>query len=56
MKFADDFGVHDTDWRICQRAVFVLDQDNTVRHAEYVPVMGNEVDFITALSTAQKLV
>ena len=28
MKFADDYGVHDTDWRVCQRAVFVLDKDN----------------------------
>ncbi|RMG75402.1 MAG: thiol peroxidase, partial [Chloroflexi bacterium] len=23
MKFADDYGVHDIDWRVCQRAVFV---------------------------------
>lgn len=56
MKFSDDYGVHDTEWRINQRAVFVLDRDNVIRHAEYVPVMGNEVDFEAALRTARALV
>jgi len=56
MKFADDYGVHDTDWRVCQRAVFVLDKDNTVQYAEYVPVIGNEVDFVAALGKAQNLI
>ena len=55
MKFADDYGVHDTEWRICQRAVFVLDQNNVVQHAEYVPIIGNEVNYDTALSTARDL-
>lgn len=55
MRFADDYGVHDTDWRICQRAVFVLDADNVVKHAEYVPVIGDEVDFVAALGTAREL-
>ena len=55
MKFADDYGVHDTDWRICQRAVFVLDRNNIVRHAEYVAVIGNEVDFASALAKARDL-
>ena len=55
MKFADDYGVHDIEWRLCQRAVFVLDKDNVVQHAEYVPVMGNEVNFIAALAKAQEL-
>lgn len=55
MKFADDYGVHDTDWRICQRAVFVLDRDNIVRHAEYVAVIGSEVDYASALAKARDL-
>lgn len=55
MQFADDYGVHDTDWRICQRAVFVLDRDNVVQHAEYVPVIGDEVDFAAALAKAREL-
>lgn len=56
MKFADDYGVHDTEWRVCQRALFVLDADNTVRYAEYVPVIGHEVNFDAALETARSLV
>ena len=55
MQFADDYGVHDTDWRICQRAVFVLDRDNVVQHAEYVPIIGDEVDFEAALAKARQL-
>ncbi len=55
MKFADDYGVHDTDWRICQRAVFVLDRDDIVQHAEYVGVIGSEVDFESALAKAREL-
>ena len=55
MQFADAYGVHDTEWRICQRAVFVLDRDDVLRHAEYVPVIGDEVDFDTALATARSL-
>ena len=56
MAFADAYGVHDVDWRICQRAVFVLDRDNKVQHAEYVPVIGNEIDFDAALAKAKSLI
>ncbi len=56
MKFADDYGVHDTDWRICQRAAFVLDANNVVRYAEYVPVIGDEVNFAAVLEVARALV
>lgn len=55
MKFADAYGVHDTDWRICQRAVFVVDQNNIVQHAEYMDVIGNEVNFDAALEKAKSL-
>lgn len=56
MKFADDYGVHDVEWRMCQRSVFVLDRDNIIGHAEYVPIMVQEVDFDSALSKAKELV
>jgi len=54
MQFSDDYGVHDIDWRINQRAVFVLDRANTVVHAEYVPAIGGEVDFAAALDAVRK--
>lgn len=56
MKFADDYGVHDTDWRVCQRSLFVLDKDNIIRYAEYVPAIGDEVNFEAALTVARSLV
>jgi thioredoxin-dependent peroxiredoxin len=56
MQFSDDYGVHVSDARICQRACFVLDQHNTVQHAEYVPNIDNEIDFEAALSKAKALV
>ncbi len=55
MQFADAYGVHDVDWRVCQRAVFVIDKDDVIQHVEYVPVIGNEVNFLTALAKAQDL-
>lgn len=55
MKFADDYGVHDIDWRVCQRSVFVIDQNNVIQHAEYVPVIGQEVNFDAALARAKEL-
>jgi thiol peroxidase len=56
MKFADDYGVHDVDWRVCQRSVFVVDKNNVIQHVEYVPVIGNEVNFEAALAKAKELV
>lgn len=55
MQFADAYGVHDTEWRVCQRAVFVVDQNDVVQLAEYVPVIGDEVDFDAALNKAREL-
>lgn len=56
MAFADDYGVHDIDWRVCQRALFVVDKDNTIQYAEYVPVIGDEVNFEAGLEKAKSLV
>jgi thioredoxin-dependent peroxiredoxin len=56
MSFSDAYGVHVTDMRICQRAAFVLDRDNVIQYVEYVPVIGNEVDFIAVLSKVQHLI
>ncbi|NDJ51877.1 MAG: thiol peroxidase [Chloroflexi bacterium] len=55
MAFADSYGVHDTDYRWCQRAVFVIDQDGTLQHAEYVPEIGDEVNFDAAVAKVKEL-
>jgi thiol peroxidase len=56
MRFSDAYGVHVYDLRICQRAVFVVDAENVVRLAQYVPVIGDEIDFEAALTAARALV
>lgn len=55
MNFAETYGVHVHDLRITQRAVFVVDREGIVRLANYVPVIGDEVDFALALSTTRSL-
>ncbi|WP_238625271.1 thiol peroxidase [Aggregatilinea lenta] len=55
MQFSKDYGVYDEMWRINQRALFVLDGDNSVRYAEYVPVMSDEVNFDAALDVVRSL-
>lgn len=55
MQFAESYGVYDTVWRVLQRAVFVLDRDNVVQYAEYVPVIGDEVSFDAVLEKAKSL-
>jgi thioredoxin-dependent peroxiredoxin len=55
MKFSDDYGVHDLDWRTCQRAVFVVDKDNTVQYAEYMAIIGEEPSYEAALAKVNEL-
>jgi thiol peroxidase len=56
MNFSDAYGVHVIDMRITQRALFVIDRDDVVQYAEYVPIIGNEVHFDDALAKARALV
>ncbi len=55
MNFSTAYGVNVADLRICQRAAFVVDQNNIVQYAEYVPEIGNEVNFEAVLSKAKRL-
>ncbi len=56
MNFSTAYGVNVADIRICQRAAFVVDQNDTVQYVEYVHEIGNEVNFDTILSKAKSLV
>lgn len=44
-KFGADYGVLIKEWRLLQRAVFVIDQDDKIVHAEYVPNQMAEPDY-----------
>jgi thiol peroxidase len=50
LSFGAAYGTYVRDFRIESRAVFVIDSNGTVTHAEYVPVAGQEPDYDTALA------
>jgi thiol peroxidase len=50
MSFGSAFGTLVNSFRIESRAVFVLDAEGVVRHAEYVPTAGQEPDYDAALA------
>ncbi|MEP6987440.1 MAG: thiol peroxidase [Chloroflexota bacterium] len=56
MNFSNAYGVHVKDLRICQRAAFVVDQNNVVQYAEYVPDIDDEINFAAVLSKAKSLI
>jgi thiol peroxidase len=48
-RFGQDYGVLLKEWRLLQRAVFVIDADGLVVHAEYVADQMKEPDYDAAL-------
>jgi|SRR5882757_1021548 len=49
-QFGHDYGVGITQWRLLQRAVFVIDADGRVAHAEYVADQMREPDYDAAVA------
>ncbi len=47
------FGTYNKDWRLSSRAVFVVDSQNNIVHAEYVPVAGQEPNYDAAIEAAR---
>ena len=48
-QFGRAYGVLIKEWRLLQRAVFVLDGDGRLVYAEYVPDQMREPDYAAAL-------
>jgi thiol peroxidase len=55
MAFADAYGVHVVESRIMQRAVFVVDAYNVVRHVEYVYNIDDQPRYDVVISIAKGL-
>jgi thiol peroxidase len=49
-QFGRDYGVLLKEWRLLQRAVFVIGGDDRIAHAEYVPDQMREPDYDAALA------
>jgi thiol peroxidase len=55
-NFGRAYGVLLKEWRLLQRAVFVIDPTDTITYAEYVPDQMKEPDYAAALAAVRKAV
>jgi len=55
-QFGQDYGTLIKEWRLLQRAVFVIDPDGQVVYAEYVPDQMAEPDYNAAVEAARAAV
>ncbi len=53
-QFGRDYGVLLKEWRLLQRAVFVIDKEDRIVHAEYVSDQMMEPDYEAALQAAHE--
>ena len=52
--FGRDYGVLLKEWRLLQRAVFVIDQDDRITYAEYVADQMQEPDYDAAVTAVRE--
>jgi len=52
-EFGDKYGVYINELGLLTRAVFVLDEDNTITYVEYCSEVTNEPDYIAALQAVK---
>lgn len=55
-KFGQDYGLLIKEWRLLQRAVFVIDRNGRIAYAEYVPDQMQEPNYDAALAAIQRLI
>lgn len=56
MSFGDAYGTHIQEMRIEQRAVFVVDANDTLTHVEYVPEIAQHPDYEAAIAAVKAAV
>jgi len=54
-SFGEHYGTMIKELRILSRAIFVVDQNNTIRHVEYVKEVADHPNYESALAIAKKL-
>jgi len=55
-SFGENYGVLIKENRLLARAIFVVDKDNRIRHAEYVDELSNEPDYDKALKVLNEII
>jgi thiol peroxidase len=53
-QFGQDYGVLIKEWRLLQRAVFVIGADDRIAYAEYVPDQMREPDYDAAMEAVRR--
>jgi thiol peroxidase len=53
-SFGSDYGVLLKEWRLLQRAVFVISPDGSISYVEYVPDQMREPNYEAAVEAVQK--
>jgi thiol peroxidase len=55
LNFALQYGVLVEDLRLLSRAVFVVDKEDIIRYVQYVPQIGEQPDYESALQAVKEL-
>jgi thiol peroxidase len=53
-RFGTDYGVLLKEWRLLQRAVFVIDRNGIITHAQYIADQMAEPDYDAAVLAARE--
>ena len=56
MNFGAAYGTYIKEWRLEQRAMMVIDQNDVVRYVEYVPEVAQHPDYDGALAAVKDIV
>ncbi|MEE4197357.1 MAG: thiol peroxidase [Bacteroidales bacterium] len=56
LDFSSKYGFLIEELRLIARGVIVVDKNNTVKYVEYVPEIGNEPDYESAINAAKLLI
>ena len=55
LSFGNAYGTHVKEIRLLCRAVFIVDETDTIRYVEYVPAIGQHPDYEQALAAVREL-
>lgn len=55
MNFGQAYGTYIKEWRLEQRAMFVVDADGVIQYLEYVPEVAQHPDYDGALTAVKQL-
>jgi thiol peroxidase len=54
-RFGQDYGVLLKEWRLLQRAIFVIDRHDRISYAEYVTDQMHEPNYSAAITTIRRI-